>query len=277
MSRLPYDWDCIQLGFESEEFIPFFLHPKLRHSYFGPVMMTRDYVEKIMEEELKNKIISKVEEKIRKDYDGKMAKNFISLGKINSDIKHFENEKEKSFDKIPIIEEEIRQININKPFIKKEMIQKESESIKKSIKDKVNISPNIEKTSNNFSNKNKRPNINRNFKIMNPININITHDNNIPRSINNVKNQNNNKNISNLVKIPDKNNYKSNDICKNNSIMPGIDNINQKYFPTYLENNKCYENNNKNHIDAMKQFLNEKNYSPPFILENQWAEWKPLD
>lgn len=49
MSRLPYDWDCIQLGFESEEFIPFFLHPKLRHSYFGPVMITRDYVEKILD------------------------------------------------------------------------------------------------------------------------------------------------------------------------------------------------------------------------------------
>jgi hypothetical protein len=49
MSRLPYDWDCIQLGFESEEFIPFFLHPKLRHSYFGPVMLTREYVEKILE------------------------------------------------------------------------------------------------------------------------------------------------------------------------------------------------------------------------------------
>lgn len=49
MSRLPYDWDCIQLGFESAEFIPFFLHPKLRHSYFGPVMMTREYVEKILD------------------------------------------------------------------------------------------------------------------------------------------------------------------------------------------------------------------------------------
>lgn len=49
MSRLPYDWDCIQLGFESAEFIPFFLHPKLRHSYFGPVMMKREYVEKILD------------------------------------------------------------------------------------------------------------------------------------------------------------------------------------------------------------------------------------
>jgi hypothetical protein len=48
MSRLPYDWDCIQLGFESKLFIPFFLHPKLRHSYFGPIMITRDYAEKLL-------------------------------------------------------------------------------------------------------------------------------------------------------------------------------------------------------------------------------------
>lgn len=48
MSRLPYDWDCIQLGFESNKFIPFFLHPKLRHSFFGPVMITREYAEKIL-------------------------------------------------------------------------------------------------------------------------------------------------------------------------------------------------------------------------------------
>lgn len=49
MDRLPYDWDCIQLGFESKEFIPFFLHPKLRHSYYGPVLLTRSYVEKILD------------------------------------------------------------------------------------------------------------------------------------------------------------------------------------------------------------------------------------
>ena len=48
MNHIPENWDCIQLGFESTEFIPFFLHPKLRHSYFGPVLLRRDYVEKIL-------------------------------------------------------------------------------------------------------------------------------------------------------------------------------------------------------------------------------------
>jgi len=48
MNRIPYDWDCLQLGFESKEFIPFFLHPKLRHTFYGPVLLTRDYVSKIL-------------------------------------------------------------------------------------------------------------------------------------------------------------------------------------------------------------------------------------
>ena len=48
MNRVPYDWDCLQLGYESDEFLPFFLHPKLRHTYFGPVLLTRDYAEKIL-------------------------------------------------------------------------------------------------------------------------------------------------------------------------------------------------------------------------------------
>jgi hypothetical protein len=48
MSRLPYDWDCIQLGFETKTYIPFFLHPKTRGSFFGPVLITRNYAEKIL-------------------------------------------------------------------------------------------------------------------------------------------------------------------------------------------------------------------------------------
>ena len=48
MNRIPYDWDCLQIGYESTKFIPFFLHPKLNHTYFGPVILQRDYVEKIL-------------------------------------------------------------------------------------------------------------------------------------------------------------------------------------------------------------------------------------
>ena len=49
MNRIPYDWDCLQIGYESTKFIPFFLHPKLNHTYFGPVILQRDYVEKILD------------------------------------------------------------------------------------------------------------------------------------------------------------------------------------------------------------------------------------
>jgi hypothetical protein len=48
MDRIPYDWDCLQIGYESTKFIPFFLHPKLNHTFFGPVILQRDYVEKIL-------------------------------------------------------------------------------------------------------------------------------------------------------------------------------------------------------------------------------------
>jgi hypothetical protein len=48
MKNLPYDWDCIQLGFESQEYISFFLHPKTKHSAFGPVMINRWFAEKLL-------------------------------------------------------------------------------------------------------------------------------------------------------------------------------------------------------------------------------------
>jgi hypothetical protein len=48
MNRIPYDWDCIQLGFESLKLFPFFLHPKMRHTYFGPCMINRDYAKKLV-------------------------------------------------------------------------------------------------------------------------------------------------------------------------------------------------------------------------------------
>ena len=48
MSRLPYDWDCIILGFESSSMLPFYLHPINFDYSLGPCMFTRDYVKKII-------------------------------------------------------------------------------------------------------------------------------------------------------------------------------------------------------------------------------------
>ena len=48
MNNIPYDWDCIQLGFESNHYISFFLHPKTTHSYYGPVLINRHFGEKLL-------------------------------------------------------------------------------------------------------------------------------------------------------------------------------------------------------------------------------------
>jgi hypothetical protein len=48
MSRLPYDWDCLQLGFENPIGIPFYLHPMATSHDFGPCLLNRDYVYKLI-------------------------------------------------------------------------------------------------------------------------------------------------------------------------------------------------------------------------------------
>lgn len=49
MNHIPYDWDCIQLGFENCHEIPCFLHPIRTHHDLGPSLMKRRYVEKLVE------------------------------------------------------------------------------------------------------------------------------------------------------------------------------------------------------------------------------------
>ena len=48
MNNIPYDWDCIQLGYESWRHIKFFLHPKDETSWWGPVLINRHYAEKLI-------------------------------------------------------------------------------------------------------------------------------------------------------------------------------------------------------------------------------------
>ena len=48
MNHIPYDWDCIQIGFESFNYIHFFLHPKIPAIYFGACMINRNYAEKLI-------------------------------------------------------------------------------------------------------------------------------------------------------------------------------------------------------------------------------------
>ena len=48
MNNIPQNWDCIQLGFENEHIIPFFLHPVHHNHGFGPCLINRDYAQKII-------------------------------------------------------------------------------------------------------------------------------------------------------------------------------------------------------------------------------------
>jgi hypothetical protein len=48
MNHIPYDWDCIQLGFETFKYMHFFLHPKTLKTYFGACMINRYYAEKLI-------------------------------------------------------------------------------------------------------------------------------------------------------------------------------------------------------------------------------------
>jgi hypothetical protein len=49
MSHLPYDWDCIQLGFENCLEIPCYLHPIHPYHDMGPSLIKRRYAEKLVE------------------------------------------------------------------------------------------------------------------------------------------------------------------------------------------------------------------------------------
>jgi hypothetical protein len=48
MNHIPYDWDCIQLGYEAFNYIHFFLHPKIPATYFGACMINRFYAQKLI-------------------------------------------------------------------------------------------------------------------------------------------------------------------------------------------------------------------------------------
>lgn len=48
MKNIPYDWDCIQLGFNNENVIPCFLHPILASHGHGPSLINRNYAEKLV-------------------------------------------------------------------------------------------------------------------------------------------------------------------------------------------------------------------------------------
>jgi hypothetical protein len=84
MNNIPYDWDCIQLGFESNSYINFFLHPKLPAStYFGPCMINRNYAKKILNlhyQDNKVNLLTKTNLKIYKDKQDGITPDYFICG-----------------------------------------------------------------------------------------------------------------------------------------------------------------------------------------------------
>jgi hypothetical protein len=127
---------------------------------------------------------------------------------------------------------------------------------------------------------------NRNSETINPININVSYNNNRPFTVNDFdKNTHNERDLEG--RTTDINSFRFDDGCRS-----GIDGINQKYFPAYLENplnknqpkvsnNELNKNqpkvDNNYELKMMKRILNEQNDPSPVLLENPWSEWKPLD
>lgn len=48
MTRIPYDWDAVLLGFENINYIPFYLHQIMPAHTFGIAMLNRRYVRKLI-------------------------------------------------------------------------------------------------------------------------------------------------------------------------------------------------------------------------------------
>jgi hypothetical protein len=197
-------------------------------------------------------------------------------------------EEEMSY-KVPIMEEEesyqkyapISEKPTEKPSMSKPSVTPSGDKKAKEATDKQEERPDINKhLMDDGGNKGLS---NRNTDTLNPININVSYNNNRPFTVNDFNNPDIDKNTQNKKdsgRITDINSYRFDDGCMNRSVNSGIDSINQKYFPAYLENplNKNQPKVDDNYeMKMMKRILNEQNDPSPVLLENPWSEWKPLD
>jgi hypothetical protein len=216
---------------------------------------------------------------------------------------------EEMYRKKPVMEEEMyRKVPFVKEILRKMPVMEEEETFHKyapvgqkktetQSASKLSATPSGDKKAKEATSKQEeRPDINkhvmddgnkglsnRNTDTLNPININVSYNNNRPLTVNDFNNPDIDKNTQNRMesgRTADINSYRFDDGCMNRSVNSGIDSINQKYFPAYLENplNKNQPKVDDNYeMKMMKRILNEQNDPSPVLLENPWSEWKPLD
>ena len=211
--------------------------------------------------------------------------------------------------KMPVMEEEMYKIPVMEEEMYKMPVMEEEETFnkyapvgekkeEKPSASKPSATPSGDKKAKEATNKQEeRPDINkhvmddgnkglsnRNTDTLNPININVSYNNNRPLTVNDFNNPDIDKNTQNKMgsgRTTDINSYRFDDGCMNRSVNSGIDSMNQKYFPAYLENplnkNQPKVDDNNYEMKMMKRILNEQNDPSPVLLENPWSEWKPLD
>jgi hypothetical protein len=228
------------------------------------------------EEEMKRKVpIMEEEEMKRKD-------SFMEEEEMKRKLPIMEEEEMKR--KLPVMEEE------EETYQKYAPVENKPKSADKPSGSKPSPTPSGDKKAKEATDKQEeRPDINKhlmddgnnglsnhNSETINPININVSYNNNRPYTVNDFNNPDIDKNTPNKQKTTDINDYRFDDGCMNRS----KSNVNQKYFPAYLENplNKNQPKVNDNYeVKMMKRILNEQNDPSPVLLENPWSEWKPLD
>jgi hypothetical protein len=295
----------IHKGFQRQDIItiPIFAILLFLIIDFSAKSMYQNKMEKFFTEGFESRLLEKLNNEAQSEEENALSNIMIPVSEEEQiNIPVIEEEfsrkvpimEEEMLSKVPVMEEET--MRIAPVMEEEESYQKyapvQDKPIDKPSASKPSATPNGDKKAKEATDKQEeRPDINkhlmddgnkglsnRNTDTLNPININVSYNNNRPLTVNDFNNPDIDKNMVNGRRTTDINSYRFDDGCK--SVNSGIDNINQKYFPAYLENplNKNQPKVDDNYeMKMMKRILNEQNDPSPVLLENPWSEWKPLD
>jgi hypothetical protein len=281
----------IHKGFQKQDFItvPIFAILLFLIIDFSAKSMYQNKMEKFLTEGFDSRLLDRFKNESQEEENGVTSMLIPTEEEMTRKVPVMEEEMTR---KVP--EEEMKE----EETAEEETFQKYAPVEEKPSASKPSSTPNGDKKAKEATDKQEeRPDINkhlmddgnnglsnRNSETINPININVSYNNNRPFTVNDFNNPENERNTQNGQesgkRTTDINSYRFDDGCMNRSVKSGIDNINQKYFPAYLENplNKNQPKVDDNYeMKMMKRILNEKNDPSPVLLENPWSEFKPLD
>ena len=282
----------IHKGFQKQDIItvPIFAILLFLIIDFSAKSMYQNKMEKFLAEGFDSRLLNRFNNESQEEENGMPSMLIPTEEEMTQKVPVMEEEMTR---KVPVMEEETAEEETFQKYapVSENPFEKPSAS-------KPSATPNGDKKAKEATDKQEeRPDINkhlmddgnnglsnRNSETINPININVSYNNNRPFTVNDFNNPENERNTQNGQesgkRTTDINSYRFDDGCMNRSVKSGIDNINQKYFPAYLENplNKNQPKVDDNYeMKMMKRILNEQNDPSPVLLENPWSEFKPLD